>query len=79
MCLLDQTILSYLIFIALVFSILQGNIVYGVIGDFQAAFYFDINPSTGNIFVQNNLREDPATSYTVKHMFFNLSPVKMTM
>ena len=44
----------------------QGKLVYQVTGDFQAAFYFAVDSDTGAVTVQNDLRQDLATSYTVR-------------
>ncbi|GFN78435.1 protocadherin fat 4, partial [Plakobranchus ocellatus] len=45
---------------------LRGDLVYEVTGDFQAAFYFAVDSSTGAVTVQNDLRLDLATSYTLR-------------
>ncbi|RUS85645.1 hypothetical protein EGW08_006591, partial [Elysia chlorotica] len=45
---------------------LRGTLVYEVIGDFQAAFYFAVDRVTGAVTVQNDLRQDLATSYTLR-------------
>ena len=46
--------------------IFQGSIKYEVIGDFQAAFYFSVDTDNGQVFVQNDLKQDLATAYTLR-------------
>ena len=37
-----------------------------MIGDFQAAFYFGVDSDSGQVFVQNDLKQDLATAYTLR-------------
>ncbi|KAK3089813.1 hypothetical protein FSP39_006721 [Pinctada imbricata] len=57
---------------------LRGSIVYGVIGDFQTPFYFDIDTATGRIFIKSDLKQDIATSYVMRVTAYDsLSPSKV--
>ncbi|XP_035826841.1 protocadherin Fat 4, partial [Aplysia californica] len=45
---------------------LRGTIRYEVTGDFQAEFYFNVDSVSGSVFVQEDLKQDLATSYTLR-------------
>lgn len=45
--------------------IFQGSIVYAASGYYSAPAYFDIDSTTGSIFVRENLNTDIATTYVV--------------
>ncbi|KAL8559117.1 hypothetical protein ACOMHN_046165 [Nucella lapillus] len=58
-------------------SDLKGSIVYSVIGDFQASFYFGVESNTGIITVRNNLRDDIAETYKIRVVAYDsASPAK---
>ena len=49
---------------------MQGSIVYSVIGDFQASFYFGVDSDTGVITVRNDLLNDIVEDYTVRQLMY---------
>lgn len=42
--------------------------MYGVIGDLQTPFYFDVNSRNGIVTIKNNLRLDNAQTYIVRYL-----------
>ncbi len=50
---------------------LRERIMYSAAGDFQAPYYFNVNASTGVVTVNNNIRDDVATSYAVSIKTWN--------
>ena len=59
---------------------LRGSIVYGIIGDFRAPYYFDLDPADGTISVKSNLRLESSSisSYNlIVAAYDSLSPAKV--
>lgn len=52
----------------------QGQIVYGVVGSFNAPFYFGVDNSSGEVAIINDLKTDIRQQYDVSSTFlFRLS------
>lgn len=47
----------------------QGQIVYGVVGSFNAPFYFGVDNSSGEVAIINDLKTDIRQQYDVSSTF----------
>jgi len=55
----------------MLFSLFQGTIVYNIIGDLRAPFYFSVTTGANNnavVRLDNSLIGDPFTQFTVSIM-----------